>query len=58
MLYFMYIFQEEKDMDCVEKWGVFELSFLGKCDGNPYIDYIHTGYGETVLTVKKKAVSL
>ena len=35
----MYIFQEEKDMDCVEKWGVFELSFLGKCDGNPYIDY-------------------
>ena len=26
-------------MDCVEKWGVFELSFLGKCDGNPYIDY-------------------
>ena len=25
-------------MDCVEKWGVFELS-SGKCDGNPYIDY-------------------
>lgn len=26
-------------MDCVEKWGVYELSFLGKRDGNPYIKY-------------------
>ncbi len=26
-------------MECIEKWGMYELSFAGRSEGNPYIDY-------------------
>ena len=45
------LFGKERDMMQIEKWGLFEATFEGKSDGNPYLDYefkaTFTGADET-----------